>query len=590
MKNYRIYIVGAIFLITGLAIGWLIKPTPQHNQEEHTHTGSEMSASNQVYTCSMHPQIRQNEPGICPICEMDLVPLDNSMANDNPTILRMSEEAAKLAQIQTFTVGGDQQNLNQQGQMEISVDGTVELDERTIKSQTSHLPGRIEEMSVTFEGQYVSSGSQIATLYSTELLAASQELLTAAKYNNRVQGLENAAKQKLKNWKITDAQIQMILTNGVPMETIPIFADHSGYVLEKRVSQGDHVREGETLYTIGNTGRLWLIFNVFESDLANVKKGARVSFTTPSVPNKTFEARISYIEPLLNSNTRTAVVRAEINNTGNQLKPGMLLDGVIKPSTTTADQSATSSLTIPSSAVLWTGDRSVVYVQVPDTEVPSYEFREVTVTNRGGGYLSVSDGLAIGEQVVTEGAFAVDAAAQLNNNFSMMNRIVKIKKNMAQDVVPSYIEMTPAAFQEQLDLLINSYLQLKNALVETDGSAARKAAVQFVSDLEKVDMTLLSGEAHMYWMQQLKALDSHGSMISESEEVEEQRNQFDFLSQALINSVKAFGTHEDTYYVQHCPMAKGNEGADWISSEKAIRNPYFGDKMMKCGTVKLELN
>jgi len=141
MKKYKSYIIGGLFLLVGLAIGWVTKPT-NNTTTELTHDHSQMSDENgsmseEIWTCSMHPQIRQNEPGICPICEMDLIPLDNSMDNDDPTILRMSKEAAKLAQIETFIVGGNSAVNGpevQQANPSIKVDGTIELDERTIKS------------------------------------------------------------------------------------------------------------------------------------------------------------------------------------------------------------------------------------------------------------------------------------------------------------------------------------------------------------------------------------------------------------------------------------------------------------------------
>ena len=108
--------------------------------------------------------------------------------------------------------------------------------------------------------------------------------------------------------------------------------------------------------------------------------------------------------------------------------------------------------------------------------------------------------------------------------------------------------------------------------------------------INDIEMTLLKGDAHMYWMEQVNAINSHSEKIKNAEDVEVQRNQFDFLSQAMIKSIRAFGTNDKTYYVQYCPMAKDNQGADWISTEAQIKNPYFGDKMMKCGSVKLELN
>ena len=237
MNNYKTYIFGALLLLGGLAIGWFLKPSSNNTMDGDVHNQSATrdKGGEEIWTCSMHPQIRQNEPGICPICEMDLIPLDNTMANDDPTILRMSKEAAKLAQVETYVIGGKSKSIDKSDSQEIKVDGTVELDERTIKSQTAHLSGRIETMAVTFEGQYVSKGQEIATIYSTELLAASQELITAAQYNDRVEGLKDASIQKLNNWKVTDAQIQQILTTAQPIATIPIYADHSGYVLAKKL-------------------------------------------------------------------------------------------------------------------------------------------------------------------------------------------------------------------------------------------------------------------------------------------------------------------------------------------------------------------
>ena len=425
--KYKNVIVPILTLIVGVLIGFVLwSKVPDGNIDASGHQDIEpsnhqhMSSSSQqdmnssdnqieeeIWTCSMHPQIRQNEFGICPICEMDLIPLDNSLGNDDPTVLRMSNEAVKLAQIETFIVGeGNSASSESEGNVRssIKVDGTVELDERTVKSQTAHLSGRIEEMVVTFEGQYITKGQKIATLYSTELLAASQELITANQYNDRVEGLKEAAMQKLRNWKISEDQIQQIIDSGNPIETIEIFADHNGYVLDKKRSQGDYVRQGQALYSLGTTSRLWIVFNVFESDLSSVAKGNQVEFTTPSIPNKSFNAQVSYIDPLLSSKTRTAKVRAEISNV-NQLKPGMLVNGAIDANPIRTPIDNEEPITIPNSAILWTGDRSVVYVQVPDSEVPTYEFREVKIVDRAGDYSTLKSGVENGEEVVTQGAF-----------------------------------------------------------------------------------------------------------------------------------------------------------------------------------------
>jgi len=596
MKKYQNYIIGLAILLVGFGAGWIFRPSSTNNNLEkmdhsdHARDSAVSSDSNseETWTCSMHPQIRQNEFGICPICEMDLIPLDNNFSNDDPAVLQMSLEATKLAQIQTTIVGGGSVSKSSTTSNNILVDGTIAMDERSIKSQTTHVGGRLESMLINFEGDYVKAGQKIASVYSTDLLAASQELLTAAKFDGRIDGIKDASIQKLKNWKISASQIDQILATGKPIETIDIYADHSGYVISKKVSQGDYIKTGQSLYTVGSTGRVWLIFNVFESDLSGIRKGQQVTFTTPALGNKEMTARITYIDPLMNNASRTATVRAEINNAGNRLKPGMLLKGKIDVKSTSS--STASTVVIPKSALLWTGDRSVVYVKLSDAEVPSFKFREVIIGSQSGDQVIITEGLANGEEIVTHGAFSVDAAAQLNNNMSMMNRNVGLKPDARADRLPDYVESTPAEFKSQLSVLAQAYIQLKETFVDTDATAAQSAASAFLTVSENVDMSLVQDDAHLYWMEQLNAINAHGKKISESSDIETQRKQFYFLSQAMIKSIKVFGVSSESLYVLYCPMANNNQGADWISSETAIRNPYFGDKMMKCGSVKDTLN
>lgn len=243
-------------------------------------------------------------------------------------------------------------------------------------------------------------------------------------------------------------------------------------------------------------------------------------------------------------------------------------------------------MTVPKSAVLWTGARSVVYVKVPDTTIPSFKYKEIELGEGMGNSYLVLEGLEAGEEVVTNGNFAIDAAAQLNNQVSMMNKDVMVKSTGHSQNLPDYTEETPPDFKLQLAKVSESYLQLKDAFVATNSEKAKKAAEQVLTALSQTDMSLLKGDAHIYWMEQLAALQAHGEKITTLTDVEEQRKQFGFFSEVLIKTIKVFGIPKDTYYVQHCPMALDNKGADWISEEEEIKNPYFGDKMLKCGTVK----
>ncbi len=570
-------IVGLLILVSGLMIGkYFLAPSTKQQQSHADHPIS--SSEETTYTCSMHPQIRQNEPGICPICEMELIPVDDNSASDDPTILKMTKESVKLAQIETSTVGNA---ATLSVGKPVVAEGQLKLDERLTNIQSSHIGGRLEKLYVNFTGEYVKKGQLIAEIYSPELLTASKELLTAVKNEERFPGLKKAAIEKLKNWKITTSIINTIIDSGQPLDRVKIYADFSGIVMDKKVANGDHVMEGEALFTIANTSRLWAVFNVFESELSLVKKGQNIRFHTPSIPGETFTSTVSFIDPILDNHTQSVPVRATITNRGGKLKPGMLLKGEIINTPSNADD----ILMVPKTAVLWTGKKSVIYIQDVNQEIPTFQYREVTLGDSKGEYYVVTSGIKAGDRVVTHGAFAVDAAAQLSNKKSMINQNISIKSDQITTMVPDYSRSTTSTFNNQVHEVIQEYLKIKNALVETDTITTANAANQLLKSLDKVDMTEVSGEGHQYWMNQLKAIRAHATNIAQSKVVNKQREQFEFLSDAIIFTIKAFGIGKDTLYVQYCPMAFDNKGADWISSDDFIRNPYFGDQMLKCGMI-----
>lgn len=580
-SNSKIIIIAAVAVAVGLGIGYLIFGKNQTAMSaESSQQGAQAvqtSGEAEEWICSMHPQIRQPEPGLCPICEMDLIPA-GSNESDDPLVLQMTESAAKLANIQTTVIG---EGTSSEGKT-IRLSGKVQEDERLASSQVAHIPGRIEKLYVTFTNEKVKKGQKLADIYSPDLITAQQELLEALKLQEVNPNLVEAARNKLRFWKIGKDVIDAIEQNETIKETFTLFADESGIVAKRKVSVGDYVRQGEPLFDLMNLNKVWVLFDAYEEDLANIKMGERIEFTTPAIPNKTFKTRITFIDPIINPQTRVASLRTEVSNTNGLLKPEMLVYGTLQEKAVSKTQ-----LTVPKSAVLWTGKRSVVYVKVPDMEVPSFKYKEIEIGESLGDSYQVISGLEVGEEVVTYGSFTIDAAAQLNNQVSMMNKNVNMKKEEVG--VPNFQPETPDEFKSQLNALANVYIQLKDAFVATDAATASTAAEKVVAQIEKIDMSLLKGDAHIYWMEQLNALQAHSKKITELEDVEEQRKQFGFLSDALIQSIEAFGTSGKALYVQHCPMAFDNQGGDWLALEEQIQNPYFGDKMMKCGLVKKEL-
>ena len=564
-KNTLIYIG---ILGIGLLLGWFLFGGDTIKTTEHKHS----EEKTEIWTCSMHPQIKLQEPGDCPMCGMDLIPLDPNASN-NPLVIEMTEDAIRLMNIETTVVGI---NTSKKGTLRIS--GKIISDETTTASIVSHIPGRIEKLYVAFTGEKIRKGQIIAKIYSPNLITAQKELIETAKIKKVNPKLYEAALNKLKYWKITDQQIEEILRSKKVKESFGIYAEHSGIVTNKRVSVGDHLMEGGILFDIQNLDRLWVEFDVYEADLQLVNIGDEVLFTTPSLPNEQFSARISFIDPVINPRTRSASIRVEISNAKHQLKPEMFANGeVLKKG------SLNSQITVPKTAVMWTGTRSVVYVQQKNVSIPSFEFREITIGGSTEESYIITNGIAIGDEVVTKGAFVIDASAQLNNQSSMMNRLVDGAETAEE--TPNYKSSTPEKFTKQLNELILTYFNLKDELVASDVNTTKKFSEKLNKNLENIDMTLLKGEAHVYWMKQMQLIQKYGEKITFSDDIDKQRTNFELLSTAIINSSKAFGI-ETNAFVLYCPMAFENEGAFWLSKESSITNPYFGDEMLTCGTVK----
>ncbi|GGG15295.1 efflux RND transporter periplasmic adaptor subunit [Pontibacter amylolyticus] len=561
-RNKRI---GTYLLVAlgGLLLGWLLFGG-RGSEQGHDHDGE--VAGTTEYTCSMHPQIRQDGPGKCPLCGMDLIPLSNGGGGGNTSryVLEMTPEAIALSNIQTTKL----EMVNPENELTLS--GRVSLNEQQVSSITAKFPGRIERLYVNFTGQEVRRGERLASLYSPELITAQRELQEAVRAKELMPELYQAARAKLKLWKLTDAQIKRIENASDIITNFDIYSDAAGVVTERLVSTGDYVTTGSALFEVANLSSVWVVLDAYEADLSWIKKGGNITFTVPGIPGKEFTAKVAFITPVLDPTTRAIEVRAEVQNPGNQLKPGMFADARIKTSTGVKGQ----SLSVPSSAVLWTGKRSVVYVKVAAEEMPAFEMREITLGPRMGERYVVESGLQPGEEVVTNGVFAVDGAAQLRGNYSMMSP------------PPAGGPKAPEAFQKQLTQLVDQYYTLKNALVASDIPAARQAAGTFVLKLGEVDMTKLDGKLHDQWMALLPTLKANAEAIQKSRDLEKQRAAFSPLSDHVIEAVKVFGMQHEVAYIQSCPMALGDKGAFWLSEIKDIRNPYFGEAMLACGETE----
>ena len=578
-------IVVLITLLIGVLLGALLF---RGDAKEEVHK-TEVASKVEVWTCSMHPQIRQPEPGDCPICGMDLIPLASDNDAADPDAISMSESAMIIAGISTYKVG------NSDGIKDISLNGKIEVNEKTVYSQSSHIPGRIEKIQVTFVGEYVKKGQVVAYVYSPELASAQQELIEAYSVKDIQPQLLESVKTKLRNWKVSDATINKIISTGKTQDRFPIYADVSGYVIKKNVELGDYLQKGQTLYEVADLSNVWVLFEIYESDLAWIKKGDKVNYTIASFPGETFSGTIAFIDPFINSITRIAKARVEVANKGLKFKPEMFVSGTVK---TKIDRKE-STISVPKSAVMWTGKRSIVYIKNETEKGISFKLREVTLGPLLGNEYIIEQGLEIGEEIVANGTFNVDAAAQLAGKPSMMNLEggkVSTGHNHGDSSMPMNEDKKVALKADKttisaeaiksLQPLYKNYFEFKDALTKDDFNSAKKALLAFEKSFNKINMSVFKGESHKVWMNYQTELKKQTLHATHIKDIKELRMTFEPISNVMIAMTKAFNPLNESAYVQFCPMANSDKGANWLSKENKVVNPYFGTSMLKCGEVK----
>ncbi len=586
-KSKSIFIMSAL-LFLGIILGRTLFSVS--NKQDQSAEISDPEQAVTIWTCSMHPQIQQTEPGDCPICGMDLIPLKSeSDADAGPRSMTMSESARALADIQTSEV------VRAFPEAQVRLVGKLDYDETKVKSLTARFPARIDQLFVNYTGIPVKKGEHLADVYSTELLAAQREFLSSHQ-SNPDSGITRAAGEKLRLWDLLPEQIDAILERGEPSDHFILKAPLGGVVVAKHVKEGDYVKTGESLFRIVDLSELWLTMDAYESDLAWLRYGQEVSFTVEAFPGKVFSGHIAFIEPEVNRKTRTVSVRVNVPNPDQQLKPGMFAKGVVQirmaeegkvyapefagkwispmhpeivkdgpgscdvcgmdlvPAETLGyvnTESESAPLVIPTSAVLRTGKRAVVYVETPNTDRPVYEGREIVLGPKAGDVYVVASGLEAGERVVTHGAFKIDSSLQIQAKPSMMN---PEHETPAPEIIDGIVELLPL------------YLDMQAALTHDDLPAAQsqaKAMMEIIGHQGKVPEML----HHMMNAETLEAF---------------RKPHFDQLSQSFIATVRQQPVSQPPYHMT-CPMVYGDKGADWLQVNDDLRNPYFGASMLNCG-------
>jgi membrane fusion protein, copper/silver efflux system len=581
-------LTGAGLLLAGILIGWLLFGGSDQEDPHAGHDHSATAEAGQVWTCSMHPSVRSDEPGSCPICGMALIPASSESREDDYTMV-MTEASMRLADIQSTPVIVDNPSR------EMQLPGRITVDERRTSYVTTHFGGRIRDVMIDFTGAPIRRGEVMATIYSPELVSAQRELLEAARVRQANPALYRSALRKFELWEFSDEQVQAIIDRGEVQTNLEILSPADGFVTARNVQPEQYVEQGTVIYEVAGLDRLWVTLDAYEEDLEWLAAGNSVQFRTRSNPGRTYVATVNFIDPVLDPQTRTVRVRADVRNPDGSLRPEMLVNATVSAAM------PGQKLMVPATAVLWTGPRSLVYVKDPAADVPSFQVREVELGMRSGDFYVIENGLEEGEQVVFNGAFRIDSEMQLADRFSMMNRTpgagaVPVhdhgqmqdrpgrEGSGRQTQIIDHSNHIPGDFRSEVTGLVQSYLELKDALFSSDFGEARQKAAETQQKLEAIGEHRLDGSAHTAWMQTWNNLQGHLRPMAASGDIETLRGEFRYLSDLMVVTVKSFGI-EGVVYQQYCPMAFDDEGAYWLSSEEQIRNPYLPETMPGCGEV-----
>jgi len=423
-KFIALLIVAALAATVGYHFGSTSTPS----------TGASSSQTEQLWTCGMHPQVIQNKPGLCPICEMKLTPIRrqaDSTGSDNTPSSTITIDPVTVQNM------GLRLGIVTNGPVRRVVRsvGSVDFAETSLLDVTTKVKGWIEKLYVDSTGQQVHRGDPLFEFYSPDLYSAQTEYLLAPSSD---ESLKSAARNKLKYFDISDEQIAELERTRQVKKTLRVLAPRDGIVVEKLAIEGQMVDAGMKLYRLADLSLVWVQSQVYEQDLAFVSLGQEATVSLSYMPDRKFRGRVTYIYPTIDDRTRTARVRMEFHNPGYFLKPGMFttveLDAELTPSAVLA----------PDSAVLRSGEKNTVFVALDGGH---FEPRVVVLGPRSvGDSYQVLSGLKAGERVVVSGQFMLDSESQLREAIQKMSQPGKtgaeVKPESANTGLPDVAEKT----------------------------------------------------------------------------------------------------------------------------------------------------
>lgn len=548
-----------------------------------TGAGEEGAAEAQYYTCGMHPWVILPHPGDCPVCHMELTPLDPSKFTGEVSIDPVVVQNIGV-RIEPVTEGPLVRTIR--------TVGTVEYDETRVRDVNTKISGWIEQLYVDFVGASVEEGEPLFTLYSPALVQAQEEFLLALRRQREAPSasqtglgqpldLVESAHTKLELFDITPEQIDELARTGEASRTMTVLSPHTGVVIAKHATEGMKIDPGTQVFRIADLSKVWVLATLYESQLPFVSEGQRAAMTLSYIPGQTFEGRVVYIYPYVDPRTHEAQVRLEFDNPDGLLKPGMFATVELQ------SELKREAVLVPRAAVLSTGRRDIAFVSRGEGR---FEPREVRLgAETGEGQIEILEGLMPGEMVVTSGQFLLDSESRIREALAKMVRgdLAADQQARVATAGRSELESLPETVAASLIDVLHAYLPIGERLASDRADGLAEPARELVGALDRVVGATIP-EDENFWHTHTEAADARAAALelASTTDLAAARETFAELSLALDKLFRATGVPpglEEEVQSLHCPMFMEDKGgAIWLQAAGPVRNPFFGAMMLEC--------
>src|SRR5260221_1099438 len=562
------------------------------------------------YTCTMHPSVHSKDPGKCPICSMDLVPVKKKGANetqvkensggmsDNSSMgsMPMPSPNQGAGQSSEFTVPVERQQqigvtyataTKRPIQLSIRSVGMLDPDSSEMCDYVARVGGYVQQLNVSPAGQDGSQGQPLITIYSPDLRSTEQELVNIL--NDRDRGgtsrvsndqMIDASKRRLKLWNVSDQEIAELEKDRKPSDQLVLRSPFDGVVNEVMSRPGMNVKMGDKLVSVLDLSDLWVWAEFYENEIGLLKRGQRIDVTLPAFPNQTFQGQIAVINPSIDAAKRTARVRIDIPNPKAQLRPGMYANVEVKID-------GGEGLTIPVQAALPTAERMLAFLDRGQGKLlPRYvQVGRSFSTFDGqqqGSYYQVMSGLQEGDRIVASANFLIDAESQVQGALKDWEGEEPAGTPAMTDKPPN--QSSSSSFNAVIKPVLDSYERLHELLADNKFARVPAEAVAIRSQVRAL-LDFDPPSKRDRYKDLVNNLHVSADRFTPND-IDRARIEFGQFSADLIAFLREFMPQlDDPLYTIKCPMWNKSP-AMWLQDSTVVKNPFLGPDMPTCGTVQ----